>query len=1165
MRIIITLLFLLQIHVGSGQAVKLGIPFGIPSLILSLQYSNDGNYIATGHEDNQLRIWDVRSGKLMHQLPGHQSGIFDIQFSDDDQYLLTNSYDQSAILWDFNTLTPIQKFSGGIQYEPTATLSHSGKFVIYYKPQNYMVRYSIATNETEATFHGAQNQISEFTLSPDDKYLAIGAKDGSIYVHDAVTGKIIDQYRSHNREISALAFHPLKPLLASGSIEKGIIVNNFRAKSILYSFKKLKGSTYDLAFSPDGKCLFAGGNSSKHFLINTETGKIIKKLTGQSVLSMGSTQFSDNGQYLFVSGYGKNACGIYEIETGKFTVFQKRSEFPNAADFNEKENEIAVGFYGENEITRYKVTSGEIIHPIAGKLSAIFAGTFTPNGHQVYSGSRHGDIVGWDLTLGRSIYYRHAHDTLAYSFYTNQSGNRGLSTGQDGNTRILDLENDSMLASFPSYASYGNNSKFSFDDQYIISSVNPYAVEVRKTGTGEIVHSFPKECYPDFIPSPIKNEAIIYSCRQDAGLYDLESGKELLHFKAGNKLISTACFSDNGKIAAIAFTEFWETTTVYFWDLETKKCLDSAYFETYISVIDIDATGKWVFMGGEATSGYLYHRDSARVVHEIPDLNYGTGGAVFHPNQPLLVLVSGDNEMHWFDLESKNHIKTQNEHFSFIYWMQFSADGQLFLTTSWDGSFIVWDGVSGELLQRYYYFNNDPKNRIVLTQEGYYMASKTAASEIYYVVGKNIYPLEQFDLKFNRPDKVLASMPGSDSTLIQAYHAAYQKRLKKMGFTEEMLEDDWHLPNLKIKNKKDIPSLMDEGSIPINLELKDEKYPLNRINVWVNDVALFGTNGIDIQSRNLNVLDTTLVIPLAKGKNKIQISCLNNVGAESFKETVELKTTAGKEETNLYILAIGAGEFEQGNFNLKYPAKDAQDIVNLFKESTVYEQVFTKVLINQDVTKENVLQQKEFLRQAGINDEVIVFYAGHGVLDQSLDYYFSTYDMDFQNPENNGIAYVEMEGILDGISALKKTFFIDACHSGEIDKDEVEMTLSESESGDIKFRTVGATVKARLGSENTFELSQALFTDLRRGTGATIISAAGGMEFAIESDAYKNGLFTYCFLNGVISKKADLNSDGEIWLSEIQEFVGEEVTKLSNGQQKPTSRNENRSLDFRLF
>jgi len=78
------------------------------------------------------------------------------------------------------------------------------------------------------------------------------------------------------------------------------------------------------------------------------------------------------------------------------------------------------------------------------------------------------------------------------------------------------------------------------------------------------------------------------------------------------------------------------------------------------------------------------------------------------------------------------------------------------------------------------------------------------------------------------------------------------------------------------------------------------------------------------------------------------------------------------------------------------------------------------------------------------------------------------------------------------------------------------------------------------------------------------VSSAGGAEYAIESENWRNGAFTYCLLYGLSSKKADLNNNKMILLSELQEYLLFEVNKLTNGQQTPTSRVENLNNDFRL-
>ena len=149
-----------------------------------------------------------------------------------------------------------------------------------------------------------------------------------------------------------------------------------------------------------------------------------------------------------------------------------------------------------------------------------------------------------------------------------------------------------------------------------------------------------------------------------------------------------------------------------------------------------------------------------------------------------------------------------------------------------------------------------------------------------------------------------------------------------------------------------------------------------------------------------------------------------------------------------------------------------------------------------------------------------------------------------------------------GIAPLKKALILDACHSGEIDKESISYAENTQQNeSNIQFRTIGDQSTRAVSLDNSFELSKTLFVDLRKGTGTDVISSAGGLEFAIEGDEWSNGLFTYSFLSGIVERSADLDNDGKIYLSEIKAFVSSKVSELSKGLQVPTSRVENKRQD----
>ena len=51
-------------------------------------------------------------------------------------------------------------------------------------------------------------------------------------------------------------------------------------------------------------------------------------------------------------------------------------------------------------------------------------------------------------------------------------------------------------------------------------------------------------------------------------------------------------------------------------------------------------------------------------------------------------------------------------------------------------------------------------------------------------------------------------------------------------------------------------------------------------------------------------------------------------------------------------------------------------------------------------------------------------------------------------------------------------------------------------------------------------------------------------------------------LEGLKNKTADLNKDGKIYLSELQQYVQGNVSKLTGGRQRPISRQVNINNDY---
>ncbi len=483
---------------------------------------------------------------------------------------------------------------------------------------------------------------------------------------------------------------------------------------------------------------------------------------------------------------------------------------------------------------------------------------------------------------------------------------------------------------------------------------------------------------------------------------------------------------------------------------------------------------------------------------------------------------------------------------------------------------------SREPLQKILQFSwNELGDVIAFDEQGYYAGRGTAHKNIAFRVGEHSYPFEQFDARLNRPDLVYQRL-GYPKDVTAAMFDAYQRRLAKLGLNTEAFHPDYRVPEVEFSGF--IPVQVDADEIELPISVNDAGDRIERLKVYVNGVPSNGMNGEKWEG---NVEQRKSVrARLASGRNKIQVSVLNSAGAESLYASAEVTCTAQRPKPVLWTIALGVSEYADSDWNLKYAAKDARDVADRIRSRSVgtYSEIKELVLTDREVTKESLKRIRRFLSKATVDDTVLLFVAGHGLLDEKYDYYFGTSDVDFTNPSVAGIAFEEFEDILAALPCLKKSFLIDTCHAGELDGDEktaLAVARKDSESlgasPQLAMHRVGARglfikpIEGARGKSEWYDRLQGLFVDLRRGSGSMILSSSAGAEYAFESSQQANGLFTYAVLEALDGKgEIDLNNDGLVQMSELAGFVKSRVAELSKNKQTPNIRRVNLESDFAI-
>ncbi|MDD2806655.1 MAG: caspase family protein [Elusimicrobiales bacterium] len=554
----------------------------------------------------------------------------------------------------------------------------------------------------------------------------------------------------------------------------------------------------------------------------------------------------------------------------------------------------------------------------------------------------------------------------------------------------------------------------------------------------------------------------------------------------------------------------------------------------------------------------------------LSDLQGKTVAGVATANRPTVLRFAPGGEMIAVGYDSGGielrglpglqPLKNLRAHAQGVTDLEFSRDGRFLVSSSLDNTTKVWS------LKNYSHYTRFSAGGewLMYTSDGYFDASPRGEALAAMVRGTEVFSLEQFAARNNRPDIILGRMGLGTPEQLAHYKTQYLKRLKKMGLAEADLSAELHAPEAKINFTR-----RDGKFLEVNFTLSDSRFPLKAWNIYVNNVPLFAASGRPLKG---SAFSGTERIELAPGKNKIEVTVVNAAGAESYRAQAyaDYSGPAGK----LYYLAFGISNYRKPELALSYADKDASDLEAVISRMRPgYAGVFTKVLLNSEATAANIKKAKDFLADAGTDDTVVVFAAGHGGYDRGADpkYYYLPYEADPADLAGTGVQFEEIEALLDGIKPRKKLLLLDTCDSGELDEDTLGRYYATAQARNISPRSYRKPLKKR-GAQGPaarpylYIKNRLVYNDLSRRTGAIVFSSSRGGEISYESPLLRNGFFTGEVIAALSGRAADTDHNGSLSTRELRKYVADAVAVNTDGLQHPTVDRDNlyQEIDFPL-
>lgn len=476
--------------------------------------------------------------------------------------------------------------------------------------------------------------------------------------------------------------------------------------------------------------------------------------------------------------------------------------------------------------------------------------------------------------------------------------------------------------------------------------------------------------------------------------------------------------------------------------------------------------------------------------------------------------------------------------------VNFSGDGRWVLAALADGT-IRWYRATDGKEQMALFPHSDHNRWILWTPSGYYDASVKGEWLVGWHLNRaynkesDYYSAGRFRAQYYRPEvlqkitrsgdvrgalKVAEAEMASAARTMGAANPSGAEGVAPAPGVENILP-----PVVELQSGAQVET--DAAQVPVKFSLRSPNdAPATEVKVRVDGKLIHTYDSRSLpKARGGETAVQELMVPVPQDRDVNIVILAKNKNGTSDPTIIRIKratATGGEPVTKLkklYLLAIGVSSYPglPKDNQLTYPAKDAKDFAEMFQKhgSNLYDQVEIRIMQNEQATRKNVLEGLRWLKEAvGPEDMGILFLAGHGFLHPATKkYYFASSDLIVKDMEKTSVPGSAIQDLISNLRG-RGIFFMDTCHSGFV------------------------LDNLRVNTEMTGVLNEA---DDEKGV--AILSGAGGRQAALESDAWKNGAFTYAIKEGVLDRKADFEKDGRITPPLLHAFISKRMKEMTKG------------------
>ncbi|KAG9258753.1 WD40-repeat-containing domain protein [Emericellopsis atlantica] len=395
--------------------------------VLSVAFSADGTRIASGSEDDTIKIWNRTTGMCVQTLQGHVGGVQSVVFLPGDARLVSGSKDCTIKIWDVVEGKCEQTLAGHSRPVSSVALSADGTWIASGSYDNTIKIWNTTTGTCVQTIQDDSNKIWSRYFIPlvafvlGDTRLVSASRDHTIKIWDTVAGVCAQTLEGHGSAVSSVASTAAGRLLASGSGDQPIKIWDLASGTCVQTLKSHDNERVSsVAFAADSKRLASGHGGRCVRIWDVATGQCVQTLKGyhQWISSMAHSKdatLAASGSYdttvkvwnIVRAAIARETC-VPTLEEDHGTLEEDHSGAVWSLAFTADSTRLASGS-GDHTIKIWDAALGKCLRTLDGHGGEVRSVAFTADGTQLVSGSDDKVVKIWDMATGACLHTLKGH------------------------------------------------------------------------------------------------------------------------------------------------------------------------------------------------------------------------------------------------------------------------------------------------------------------------------------------------------------------------------------------------------------------------------------------------------------------------------------------------------------------------------------------------------------------------------------------------------------------------------------------------------------------------------------------------------------------------------------------------------------------------------------